>query len=89
MPSIKADGDRWKAKLGLDRPRSGQRVVLFFCESTNQRPYRVVEVAEARFESQADLEKISAAELKELYARSTSLDAPKLRSDERADLERG
>ena len=80
--TIKADGDRWRVRLGEDRPHPGVRVVLFFCETTDQRPYRVVEVPEERFESQADLERLSDAELLELYRGSVSLDFPHLRSDE-------
>ena len=38
---IKADGDTWKAQLGEE---GGGRVVLFFCTTTDQRPYRVVEI---------------------------------------------
>lgn len=82
--TIKADGDRWRVRLGEDRPRPGVRVVLFFCETTDQRPYRVVEVPETRFPTQADLERLSEAELLELYRRSVSLDFPHLRSDEKA-----
>lgn len=80
--TIKADGDRWRVRLGEDRPHVGVRVVLFFCETTNQRPYRVVEVPESRFTSQTDLERLSDRELLELYRGSVSLDYPHLRSDE-------
>ncbi len=62
------------------------RVVLFFCEPTGQRPYRVAEVPEERFTSQNDLDKLSRADLLELYRNSTSMDAPVLRSDEVADV---
>lgn len=86
MTRIKADGDRWRARLGQDRPRPGVRVVLFFCETTDQRPYRVVEVPEDRFTSQADLEELSTEELLDLYQKSGSLDYPKLRSDEVQDV---
>lgn len=86
MIRIKADGDRWKVRLGQDRPRPGVRVVLFFCETTDQRPYRVVEVPEERFTSQEDLEEMASEELLELYRQSTSLDSPKLRSDEVQDV---
>lgn len=89
MAEIKADGDKWKVRLGEDRPRPGIRVVLFFCESTWQRPYRVVEIPEDRFGSQEDIEKLSRAELIDLYQDSHSLDYPKLRSDELTDVRRG
>lgn len=89
MAEIKADRDRWKVRLGEDRPRPGIRVVLFFCETTGQRPYRVVEVPEDRFGSQEDIDRLTPAELAELYRDSHSLDFPKLRSDEVADVRRG
>lgn len=88
MANIKVDGDRWTVRLGDDRRRAGVRVVLFFCQPTGQRPYRVVEVPEERFASQDDLERLSRGELLELYRNSTSLDSPVLRSDEVADVRR-
>jgi hypothetical protein len=86
MAQIKTDGDVWKVRLGQDRPRPGVRVVLFFCEPTGQRPYRVTEVSEERFTSQNDIESLSRGDLLELYRQSTSMDAPVLRSDEVADV---
>ncbi len=88
MAKIKADGDRWKVRLGRDSRRPGLRPVLFFCETTDQRPYRVVEVPEDRFCAQADVDALSSGELRELFDRSTSLDAPRLRSDEVQDVRR-
>lgn len=88
MAEIKADGDRWRVRLGEDRPSPGVRVVLFFCASTSQRPYRVVEVPEDRFVSQQDLDRLSSSDLAELYQQSTSLSVPKLRSDEVTDVRR-
>lgn len=88
MAHIKVDGDRWKVRLGQDRPKPGVRVVLFFAEPSGQRPYRVVEVPEDRFESQDDIERLSGEELLELYRRSTSLDVPVLRADEVTDVRR-
>jgi hypothetical protein len=86
MAQIKTDGDTWKVRLGQDRPRPGVRVVLFFSQPTGQRPYRVAEVPDDRFTSQEDIEKLSNGELLELYQKSTSMDAPVLRSDEVADV---
>jgi hypothetical protein len=88
MAHIKIDGDRWKVRLGQDRPKPGVRLVLFFCEPTGQRPYRVVEVGEDRFTSQADIEKLSSKELIDLYRQSTSMDLPVYRSDEVTDVRR-
>jgi hypothetical protein len=88
MAHIKVDGDRWKVRLGQEQPRPGSRLILFFCEPTGQRPYRVVEVPEERFKSQDDVERLSRAELIELYRRSSSMDIPTYRSDEIADVRR-
>ncbi len=88
MASLKVDGDRWTVRLGEDRRRAGVRVVLFFCEPTGQRPYRVAEVPESRLASQADLDRLTRDQLLELYRSSTSLDSPVLRSDEVADVRR-
>jgi len=86
MAQIKIDGDRWKVQLGEDRPRPGTRVVLFFCQPTGQRPYRVVEVPEDRFTSQDDIEKLAKSDLLDLYNESTSMDVPVYRSDEITDV---
>jgi hypothetical protein len=88
MAQIKTDGDRWKVRLGEDRPRPGVRVVLFFCESNGQRPYRVAEVPANSYTSQDDLEKLTTEQLQELYRASHSLDFPRLRSDETSDVRR-
>lgn len=88
MPNIKVDGDVWEVRLGEERPRPGVRLVLFFSRPTGQRPYRVVEVAEKRVASAEDLERLSKRELAKLYEESTSLDIPKLRSDEIMDVRR-
>lgn len=76
MAHIKIDGDRWKVRLGEDQPKPGVRVVLFFCEPTGQRPYRVVEVPKDRFASQDDLEKLSGKELLGLFQQSISMGLP-------------
>ncbi len=88
MPNIKVDGDVWKVRLGQERPRPGVRLVLFFNQPTGQRPYRVVEVPEDRFSSQADVEALSRKELLELFEKSTSMDVPVYRSDEVTDVRR-
>ena len=77
MPSeIKSDNDTWSARLGgSDHP--GFRTIVFFCASNGQRPYRVVEVPEDRFGSQDDLDRLSEADLRELFAETTSMGAPR------------
>lgn len=89
MARIKVDGDVWVARLGEDDRRPGVRVVLFFSQPSGQRPYRVAEVPEGRFSSQADIDRLSKKELLDLYRNSTSLDVPRLRSDEIADVRFG
>ncbi len=89
MAEIKVDGDRWKVRLGQERPKPGVRVLLFLAQPTGQRPYRVVEVPEDRFRTQEDVDRLSEAELLELYRRSTSLDVPVFREDELVDVRRG
>ncbi len=88
MPNIKVDGDVWVVRLGEEQPEPGIRLVLFFSQPTGQRPYRVVEVPADRIASQGELERLSKRELLELYEQSTSLDIPKLRSDEVMDVRR-
>lgn len=70
--TIKADGDTWRARL--DDP--GGEAVVFFCTSTDQRPYRVVRVAPGRFAGDAALDGLTPAELKELFDASGSMGAP-------------
>ncbi|UCF20363.1 MAG: hypothetical protein JSU87_02860 [Gemmatimonadota bacterium] len=88
MATVKIDGDVWKVRLGQDRSRPGSRLVLFFCQPTGQRPYRVVEVEENLLTSQDDLERLSRKQLLDLYQRSASMDAPVYRSDELTDVRR-
>lgn len=70
--TIKADGDTWRARLG---GAGDERVVLFFCVTTDQRPYRVVPVG-TRFASDEELARLSAEELGDLFERSSSMGAP-------------
>lgn len=74
---IRADGDRWKVRLGERSATPGIRVVLFFCETTDQRPYRVVEVPEARVSAASDLADLSAGEVRELWEAAASMDYPR------------
>lgn len=71
--TLKADGDTWRVRLG----GTGQEpVVLFFCVTTDQRPYRVVRVAHGRFSDGAELDALSADDLRALFQGSRSLGAP-------------
>jgi len=76
MTAIKADNDTWRAQLG-GPTREGYRSVVFFCASNGQRPYRVAEVPADRFTSQDDLDKLAANELRDLFATTTSMGAPR------------
>ncbi len=72
----KADGDTWIVRLGERAEREGFRTVLFFCETTNQRPYRVVEVPEERIGGSDDLQALDDAAIAELFDASRSLGYP-------------
>ena len=74
---IKAEGDTWTVRLGDLRPDATTRPILFFCATTDQRPYRVAEVPAERFADSADLEKLDDAELATLYGESRSMGAPR------------
>jgi hypothetical protein len=74
--TIKADGDRWRGKVGERQARAGYRTVVFFCESNGQRPYRVIEVPEDRIGGQEDLDRMSESDLLELFSGTGSMDSP-------------
>ena len=76
MPALKSDNDTWTAQLG-EPSRAGFRAVVFFCSSNGQRPYRVTEVPVERFSSQDDLDRLSEEELRELFANTGSMGAPR------------
>ena len=71
---IKADEDTWRAELAED---STGPIVIFFCTTTNQRPYRVVEIESTQAESDLDLQDFSEEELRTLFDASRSMGAPK------------
>jgi len=70
--TIKADGDTWRARLG---GTGDERAVIFFCVTTDQRPYRVAPVG-TRFLTDEELAMLSSEELEELFERSSSMGAP-------------
>lgn len=74
---IRAEGDTWSARLGDRRPGATTRPVLFFCTTTDQRPYRVVEVPADRFDGDDDLEALPEQELRDLFANSRSMGFPR------------
>ncbi len=73
---FKADGDAWSVRLGEASEREGFRTLLFFCVTTNQRPYRVVEVPEERLADQAAVDKLDDASVEELFRASRSMGYP-------------
>lgn len=70
---IQAEEDRWAVRLASERPEPGQRAIIFFCETTDQRPYRVATVEEGRVSSTEGLEALSEHELQELFASAQSM----------------
>ena len=74
---IRAGGDTWSVRLAERPAADGSRVVLFFCVTTDQRPYRVVEVPRERIADEAALERLSDDELGELFAESKSMGFPR------------
>lgn len=77
---IVTDGDRWSVRVGDRREAPGVTTVLFFCETTDQRPYRVAEVPDGRVADAEDLEALSDRELVELYRASGSMGSAEERS---------
>lgn len=73
---IRIDGDRWKVRLSEEPPLPGLRAVVFFPVTTDQRPYRVVEVEEGRVAGAQELEALSERELEELYREASSMGFP-------------
>jgi hypothetical protein len=72
----KADGDAWSVRLGEASEREGFRTLLFFCVTTNQRPYRVVEVPENRLADQEAVNELDDGALEELFRTSRSMGYP-------------
>ena len=73
MPKIKAAGDTWSVRIGEESSAPELQAILFFCATNSQRPYRVIEVPRSRIAGAEALEAMSAAELRELFDASTSM----------------
>jgi hypothetical protein len=73
--TLKANGDTWRAELGGSAPRGGHRILVFFCASNDQRPYRVVEVPEAEISDPEALGRLDGDRLRGLFDRSVSMGA--------------
>jgi len=76
LRTIRADGDTWGVKLGRHRPGPTTRALLFFPVTSDQRPYRVVEIEEDRMRDESELEALSERELRRLFEDSVSMDDP-------------
>ncbi|MEN8144053.1 MAG: hypothetical protein ABFS14_03800 [Gemmatimonadota bacterium] len=75
--SIQAAGDKWTVRMSEEDPRDGYTAVLFFCTSSRgQRPYRVSLVEQARVRTDADLEALTADEVRGLFESSRSMASP-------------
>ncbi|WP_425154554.1 hypothetical protein [Candidatus Palauibacter sp.] len=71
---IKADGGTWRATLAEE---GGESVVVFFCTSTDQRPYRVVRVDADRYAGSGSFDEIPEEELRALFDASRSMGIPR------------
>ena len=74
---FKAEGDSWSVRLSEQATPPEVQVVLFFCLSTDQRPYRVVEVAREELPDVAALKRMSEQELQKLFQASNSMGFPR------------
>ena len=72
--TIKADGDTWRAEIGDE---GGDRLMVFFCTTTDQRPYRVVRLEPGRYAADDALERVSEDELRALFEASRSMGIPR------------
>lgn len=70
--TIKADNDTWRATLDTSSPDYG-RMVVFFCVSNGQRPWRVVQVDEDEVPTAEALASLSSRDLRALFERSESM----------------
>lgn len=66
---IKADGDTWRPILDASAER---RMLVFFCASNGQRPYRVVAAGD-NLKTDEDVAALSAEELLAMFNKSESM----------------
>lgn len=74
---IRIDGDRWRVRPSRQRSGPGRRAVVFFPVTSDQRPYRVVEVDEDRLSGDDPLASLSEQELREMYRNGSSMGFPR------------
>lgn len=70
---FRADGDSWHITSGERDAADAVRTIVFHCLSDNQRPYRVVQVAEPLLRGK-DVNTLSENELTDLFRRSQTMD---------------
>ena len=71
---IRVDEDTWRAEFADD---AAGPIIVFFCTTTDQRPYRVVEVEPDRYTHDLQTDDLSEEELQALFDASRSMGAPK------------
>jgi hypothetical protein len=74
--NIPAAGDTWTVRLGSEPTGPDVQVVMFFCATTGQRPYRVVEVPKAELEGAEAFANLGEADLQTLFEASQSMGFP-------------
>lgn len=74
---MRIDGDRWKIRISREQSDPGRLTLLFFPMTSDQRPYRVVEVDEGRVSGAGELEALSERELVELFGEASSMGFPR------------
>lgn len=74
---LKLGGQTWTVRIGEDPPSPDVQLLVFFCLTSGQRPYRVVQVARDRIPDQAMLDRMPADDLGDLFEASGSMDFPR------------
>ena len=64
---ITAGGDTWTVRLGTEPTSPDVQVILFFCDTTGQRPYRVVEVPKAELAGSDEFASLTESDLQALF----------------------
>jgi hypothetical protein len=70
------DGEQWRAYLGEDPPHPGLLPLIFHCTSNSSHGWRVVEVSDREYASDADLEALEDAKVEALFRRAKPFDHP-------------
>ena len=73
---ITAAGDAWTVRLGSEPTGPDVQVVMFFCATTGQRPYRVVEVPKEELAGPEEFADLDESDLQRLFEASRSMGFP-------------